>query len=303
MRPVAAPIPEPSVLCNAAIRLAIYRWGAPDDGRPAALLVHGTGFCAPVWQSVAESLAPAFVVYGVDRRGHGASSKPADAYHFADFLGDAVRVIDELQLEGAYAIGHSAGATDLLLAAALRPRAFRCIFAMEPTAMDVATPGSAAESTEELLERAARRRATFASFDHAYEHYRTRGVFQTWRPELLQAYVQYGFEPQPDGTVSLRCTPDIERAMLRHIFAAMDNSYRGDARGNPFATLDDVRCPTRIATTAGSQPIYKQMAERAKQRLALASSHHFADVGHTVAQVQPEAVIAAIRDFWAEHGR
>lgn len=297
------PDPRPDTLHNGAIQLATYRWGEPRAGRPALLLTHGTGFCAPVWRSVAEALASEFVVYAVDRRGHGASSKPADAYHFADFAEDTVAVIDCMALEGAYAIGHSAGATDLLLASARRPVAFRCIFAVEPTVMDAEAPRQRPDlqqTRDERLAIAGRRRRVFASFEEAFERYRTRPAFRAWQPELLQAYVRHGFEEQSDGSVSLRCTPELERAMLAHIFRAMDGSYGGDSRGNPFATLSQIRCRTCIATTEGSQQIYKEMAEVARQAIPGAAAHHFDAVGHSVAQVRPEALVLEARRFWAE---
>jgi pimeloyl-ACP methyl ester carboxylesterase len=298
-------IPEPFSLEHAGIRLAVYRWGEPPKpghGRPALLMSHGTGFCAAVWQSVAESLAADFVVYAIDMRGHGASSKPASAYHFADFAADITAIIDELQLSAAYAIGHSAGATDLLLAAVERPNAFRSIFAMEPTMLVAAMPGSEVTEHDERLETAKRKRAKFASYDDAFEHYRTRGIFRGWQPKLLRAYVCYAFESQPDGSVSPLCTPEIELAILTPIVQAMAGTYRGDARGNPFDALDRVRCPTLITTTERSLPIFKHMAEAAKQRIPHASPHQFEDVGHCVAQVQPDAVAALARRFWAEAG-
>ncbi len=45
-------------------------------------------------------------------------------------------MIDALDLRDVYGIGHSAGATDLLLAAKLRPERFTRLFVMEPTVMD-----------------------------------------------------------------------------------------------------------------------------------------------------------------------
>ena len=300
---MSSSIPEPFLLRCAELELAIYRWGEPRAGRAALLLTHGTGFCGPVWRTIAEAFASELVVYAVDRRGHGASSKPADAYHFADFAEDTVGVIDGLQLQGAYAIGHSAGATDLLLAAAQRPTAFRCIFAMEPTMMHPTTPEQRPElqaTREERLQGAGRRRASFPSYEQLFEDYRGRPAFRNWQPDSLRAYVRYGFEQQPDGSVSLRCAPALERAMLAHIFAAMDGTYRGDARGIPFGLLSQVRCPTRISTTESSQPIYKHMAEEARRALPNASAHHFEGVGHMVAQVQPALAIDALQRFWAE---
>ena len=66
-----------------------------------------------------------YTVYALDRRGHGDSHKPeADRYHFLDFAEDVCRVVEALDLTDIYGIGHSAGATDLLLAAKLMPARF-----------------------------------------------------------------------------------------------------------------------------------------------------------------------------------
>ncbi len=66
-------------------RIAVARWGDAKSGMPPILLVHGTGFVAEVWEDVARKLALNHIVYAFDRRGHGASHKPADQYHFLDF--------------------------------------------------------------------------------------------------------------------------------------------------------------------------------------------------------------------------
>jgi len=77
---------------HAGGRIALARWGDADAGKPPALLVHGTGFVAEVWDEVASALASKYTVYGIDRRGHGSSHKPStDRYHFLDFASDVVR--------------------------------------------------------------------------------------------------------------------------------------------------------------------------------------------------------------------
>jgi choline dehydrogenase-like flavoprotein len=66
--------------------IALARWGENGSGKPPALLLHGTGFVAEVWDEVARELASRYTVYALDRRGHGDSHKPAaDRYHFQDF--------------------------------------------------------------------------------------------------------------------------------------------------------------------------------------------------------------------------
>ena len=57
-------------------RIALARWGQENSHKPPALLLHGTGFVAEVWDDVARELASDYTVYALDRRGHGDSHKP-----------------------------------------------------------------------------------------------------------------------------------------------------------------------------------------------------------------------------------
>jgi pimeloyl-ACP methyl ester carboxylesterase len=280
--------------------VVVHRWSGANGRRPVALLVHGTGFCGSVWHGVAERLVHEFDVYAIDRRGHGASATPVADYDFADFADDTARVCDALDLRDAFAVGHSAGATDLLLAAARRPEAFRRLFLIEPTVTDPDHPAQRPELTadhERFLAALERRRTSFPSTDDVIDRYRDRGIFEGWRPDLLDRYVRDAFEPTVGG-VTLRCTPAIERQMLLRIFAAMEGTYRGDARGNPFATLHDVECPITLATTERSAPVYGEMASEADRLLRDLTLIHFADVGHAVAQVAPERVADAALAAW-----
>ncbi|MCB0999199.1 MAG: alpha/beta hydrolase [Acidimicrobiales bacterium] len=279
--------------------VAVHRRAAP--GRPVALMSHGTGFCATTWTGVAELLADEFELCSIDRRGHGASGAPDDAYEIADFARDAVAVIDALDLHDAYAVGHSAGATDLLLAAADRPHAFRRLFVVEPTAMDPAEPGIRADmapSHDEALTTFARRRATFASRRDVLERYAARGVFAGWRRDLLEAYVRDGFADTPSGEVTLRCTPAHEVAMLRRIFAAMEGTMAATDDGHVFDALARVERPTLVVTTEHSQPIYRTMADVVRRLVPGATHLHLDGLGHAAAQVDPARVGAAVRRFW-----
>ena len=283
-------------------RIALALWGEQDSGKPAALLLHGTGFVAEVWDDVARALASRYTVYALDRRGHGDSHKPAaDRYHFQDFAEDLCRVIEALDLSDIFGIGHSAGATDLLLAAKLLPQRFSRLFVMEPTIMD---PRAARTDVAGLSDFATgavqgvlRRQTEFDSAEAAFARYRAAPAFADWTEPSLQAYINRGFAPLRDGRVRLRCTPEIESALLRPIFEAMEQVYTGDARGNPFAWLPEIECPVRIATTEKSWPIYKEMASRAAALIPAASQWSFEGVGHCVGQEAPELLLRALQAF------
>jgi pimeloyl-ACP methyl ester carboxylesterase len=277
-------------------QIAMLRWG--ESGRTPALLLHGTGFVADVWDEVARDLAATYTVYALDRRGHGASHKPG-AYHFLDYAEDVCRVIDALGLRNVYGIGHSAGATDLLLAAKLLPGRFARLFVMEPTVMDprAARSGELSEDSLSRVQGTLRRRAEFDSADAVFERYRAAPAFADWTETSLRAYVRHGFAPLANGRVQLCCTPEIESAILRPIYQAMEQVYVGDARGNPFTSLSAIDCPVRVTTAAKSGPIYKEMASRAVSLIPRVSALTFDGAGHCVAQEAPAIVVKAVREF------
>jgi pimeloyl-ACP methyl ester carboxylesterase len=280
--------------------IALARWGEANSGKPPALLLHGTGFVAEVWDEVASELASRYTVYALDRRGHGESHKPAaDRYHFQDFAEDLCRVIEALDLSDIYGIGHSAGATDLLLAAKLLPQRFSRLFVMEPTVMDprAARDAPLSDRSTAAVQSVLRRQPEFDSANAAFQRYRAAPAFADWSEPSLRAYMQHGFATLEDGRVRLRCTPEIESAITLPICEAMEQVYTGDARGNPFGWLADIDCPVRIATTEKSWPIYKVMASRAAALIPAASQHSFQGVGHCVGQEDPKLLLEALQAF------
>ena len=83
-----------------------------------------------------------------------------------------------------------------------------------------------------LAEGARRRRSHFDSPLAAYENFARKPPLSDLSPAALSAYVRYGFEEQPDGSVELRCRPEV--AMGDAIIAlttniAINNNIRGEA--------------------------------------------------------------------------
>lgn len=285
-------------------RIAVARWGEENSSKPAALLLHGTGFVAEVWDEVASELASRYTVYALDRRGHGDSYKPAaDRYHFQDFAEDLCRVIETLELSDIYGIGHSAGATDLLLAAKLLPERFQRLFVMEPTVMNPRAARADGAGLSDFaigaVQGVLRRQAEFDSADAVFGRFRTAPAFADWSEPSLWAYIRHGFAPTAAGRLRLHCTPKIESALLQPIFEAMEQVYTGDIRGNPFPWLSEIKCPVRIATAEKSWPIYKEMAARAAALIPGASQWTFERVGHCVAQEAPHLLLEALAAFEA----
>src|SRR5205823_12304973 len=98
------------VTVDANVRLEVLDWGGA--GRSLVLLPGG-GDTAHVFDGFAPKLAASYHVYGITRRGFGASSVPASGYG-ADRLGDDVlAALDSLKLTRPVLVGHSLGGEEL----------------------------------------------------------------------------------------------------------------------------------------------------------------------------------------------
>jgi non-heme chloroperoxidase len=92
------------------VRLEVLDWGGSGA---SVVLLAGGGNTAHVFDEFAPKLAQNYHVYGITRRGFGASSVPASGYG-ADRLGDdVVAVLDSLKLQRPVLVGHSLGGEEL----------------------------------------------------------------------------------------------------------------------------------------------------------------------------------------------
>lgn len=74
-------------------------------------------------------------------------------------------------------------------------------------------PSIARETTStpnQLADGARKRRPTFASFDDALTNYSSKPPLNVFHPDALYAYVMLGFRQLTDGSVTLKCSPELE---------------------------------------------------------------------------------------------
>jgi pimeloyl-ACP methyl ester carboxylesterase len=93
-----------------AVRLEVVDWGG--SGRSVVLLAGG-GETAHAYDQFAPKLSSEYRVFGITRRGFGASSKPKTGYAVERLANDVLRVLDALQLERPVLVGHSVAGEEL----------------------------------------------------------------------------------------------------------------------------------------------------------------------------------------------
>jgi non-heme chloroperoxidase len=203
------------ITVGSSVRLEVLDWGG--SGPPLVLL--GCYLTAPVHDEFAPKLTNQFHVYGITRRGIGASDKPAAGYTVQRSADDVLEVLDSLNLQKSLLVGTScAGQILTMFASQHSDRLSGLVYldgASDPTA-PAADPPMPDPTTLPRQSRPAPPpdRSSFAAFTQR------RGVIfpeAEWRQQ---------FATNPDGSVGESLlSPEIRRAIT--VDARVKPNYAG----------------------------------------------------------------------------
>lgn len=126
------------------VKVEVLDWGG--NGRPV-LLLPGSGNTAHVFEDFAPKLIACcrVHVYGITRRGYGASSKPERGYSTPELAEDDWRVIDALKLQKPLVIGHSMAGSEMTFLAQKHSSALAALVYLDANADPMDYPWSNAE--------------------------------------------------------------------------------------------------------------------------------------------------------------
>jgi pimeloyl-ACP methyl ester carboxylesterase len=263
------------------LRFHYLEW---ESSGPPLLLVHGTGFHAYVWKPIAQLLSQPFNVLGIDQRGHGDTSKPEGGYSWDHFGEDLHQFIDTLGVQGLPAVGHSAGATAIAYCAAHHPGLISRAVLIDPILVPKVPDGHSFQNP--LAQRARKRRMIWDSRTSMFHSYRTRAPFNTWREDVLWAYIEEGTVLRPDGHIELKCPGTIE-AQIFDQAASLDG----------FSILPQMTIPVLVLRGENSDAFSEASAATAASLLPNATLKTIARTSHFVPMERPDAVERAIRAF------
>ncbi|HUI27518.1 MAG TPA: alpha/beta hydrolase, partial [Candidatus Kryptonia bacterium] len=236
------------------------------------------------WKPIAQLLSQSFRVIGIDQRGHGDSGKPENGYTWDHFGEDLHRFLDHLGLLGCPAVGHSAGATAIAYCAAYHPGSISKAVLIDPILVPKLPDGATIQNP--LAHRARKRRMVWESRTSMFHSYRTRAPFNTWREDVLWAYIEEGTVLRPDGHIELKCPGTIEAQIFENA-ASLDG----------FAILPRVTIPTLVLRGEESDAFSESSAATAATLLPHAAFKTIARTSHFVPMERPDAVERAIRAF------
>lgn len=196
------------------VEVAVHDFGG--DGR-LLVLCHATGFCAHTWSPMIGALRDRFHCVALDFRAHGRTVLPTGvSLAWEGMAEDLAAVVRHLSPgQPVWAVGHSMGGTSIVLAETKEPGLFERAWTYEPILLR-AGPVLLGDDAPDIAKGARGRRPTFPSVEEAIERYASRPPLGSLDPRALRAYVEHGFAPMEDGSITLRCQPEYEASVFEH---------------------------------------------------------------------------------------
>lgn len=270
--------------------LELHHFGG---GGPPLLIAHATGFLAEAYRPMVSELQEHFEVWAVDFRSHGdsasATSTAVDGKVSWQGTGhDVLAVVDAIDRGPVAGIGHSMGGASLLTAELLRPGTLSAAYLFEPIVfpaafLDIDVPNPLAESAK-------RRRPSFPSRVEALHRYAGRPPLGLFRADVLAAYVEHGFRDAPDGTVELKCPPELEAAT----FDAPDKT--------PIESIHPISVPVMVARGERDRgPGPAELAEPISQALPRGELVSYPHLTHFGPLQDPFTVARDAAEFLLRH--
>jgi pimeloyl-ACP methyl ester carboxylesterase len=286
------------------VTLEVLDWGGA--GRPLVLLA-GLGNTAHVFDEFAPRLTALGHVYGITRRGFGASSVPPAGYDADRLADDVLTVLDALHLERPLLIGHSIAGEELSSLAARYPaRAAGLVYLdavgdrtapMPPMPSLPSARPSAADTRSLGAYQAWQKTAQGMAFPESeLRQTRAIGADGSVGAPVAQALVFSGIVSgvkKPDyakmrvPALSLQSLPPASMTEARTAKLALPNMFPGASD----SALDQLFATIRQVTRANTAAFERDLAGARNVELVGASHHEF--LSH------PDDVLRELRSFVA----
>ncbi len=242
-----------------------------DGSGEPLVCIHGVGSYLEAWDGVVERLKDSFTILTFDLRGHGHSSRVKGRYEIDDFVHEALALADKAGFSSFNLAGFSLGG---LIAQRL---ALTHLSRLKKLVLLSTVAGRTPQERTRVLERlAALREGTPAAHHNASLSRWLTEEFQERNPTIIERLRQRDAENDPDCYAS---------------------AYRVLAETDFGGFLDQIRCPTLIATgedDAGSNP---RMARYMHERIPGSVLSILPGLRHSILIEAPGTVADLIRNF------
>ena len=251
------------MMVDSSVRLEVLDWGG--SGRPVVLL--GCYLTAHVYDEFAPKLTDQFRVYGITRRGIGASDKPTTGYSVQRSAEDVREVLESLGLENAILVATSCAGQILNPLASEHPDLVGGLVYLNAAEDPTLTPADYDPPLPDFAKLPPSIRPAPAPDYRSFEAYRTaqrrdHGV------AFPESELRQGFVENPDGSMGLSGSSS---------FAVVRKAITEDARIKP--DYSQIRAPALAIFSAPRTvaDLEHDMPPRNEQERAVLHQQHAAE--------------------------
>ena len=257
------------------------------DG-PPLLFLHATGFNPWLWHPLARGLANTYRILAPSFCDYRVVDPEEGGLNWATLAEDTARLCKTLHLERPFLVGHSMGATVLMIAHALYGLPSAGMVLIEPILLPSEFyQGSMRVDEHPFASRAIRRTNFWRDRDEAMNYLRSRTLFQRWDEEMLELYVRHGMTGKSDGGLQLACSPQREAAL-----------FMGGRQIDPWPLLAKISCPVLLVEGEKSENGGIIDLDRIQSLVPDCRRSMVKDAGHLTPMERPREVTRLIREFF-----
>ncbi|MCD4719959.1 MAG: alpha/beta hydrolase [Desulfobacula sp.] len=277
------------------INQGFFHYHALGESENQIHFCHGNSLSAGTYLPFLEKLSSHDLkIYATDIRGHGFSTKEntTQIKSWDIFIKDLEQVVCAITNPPVIGIGHSIGGYFTYAAAALFPHLFSKIVLLDPIILPMKIVWLAAlfrkiglAGSLSLPKMTRTKKSEFQSREEALIHYSGKGMFKSWKPEYVQAYVDTAIEKDTATTWELCCNPEFEAQIYEFV---------------PFNTwqhANHINIPVLVVRGERSDLFHKQAASRLTKIIKNCTFVELKEFGHFLMMEDPDKTIDTILPF------
>jgi pimeloyl-ACP methyl ester carboxylesterase len=257
---------------------------------PILHFAHPNAYPPACFKAMLEPLTANYHVIAMQQRPLWPNSDLVDIDNWQIFAGDLAQFLAQQGHEQVIGVGISLGAVATMKAAIQHPELFRALVLIEPVflepqILELLAANPAVMEQFPMVQKTRKRRTTWPDRQTAFDHYRTKPVFQRWSNQALWSYVQEGLIETQTGDYTL--------AFPREWEAQIYASYPSPL----WDEIPQITQPT-LAIRGAESDTLTQEAWRLWQDLQPSAT--FVEIpaaGHMLTMERPDEVVKAINEI------
>ncbi len=235
------------------LELRLLKWS--DEGTPA-ILIHGFGNEAHIWDDFAPALAPYYQVWALDLRGHGESDWDSESrYAYENHLADLEVIVETLGFERLVLVGHSLGGR-----VSIRYSGKHSDKVAGLVIVDSAPELDARGTTRISLDVQEHRDPSFESIAQ-YENYLSTS-YPHATPTAIRRMAEHGLKKREDGRYALKMDISFRSRAAGDFDRDAYARYEEETTTALWKDLEAIQCPTLVVRGAASDIMSAEVADR-----------------------------------------